>query len=162
MIEGRDRRQYVEWKLPPDDRRRERDIFGRAKAIKPSNQAVLQRCRDNEGRSVVEICRPSLSSSERDAMTDRVISSTNRGTPCALAMICSMTGSGSVTPAAVLLISSLACRLLSWLSVSNVAWPRPTQGGTNSGRKFAITITRCPATRFRIRPISSMDVASAQ
>ena len=53
MIEGRDRRQYVEWKLPPDDRRRERDIFGRAKAIKPSNQAVLQRCRDNEGRSVV-------------------------------------------------------------------------------------------------------------
>jgi hypothetical protein len=50
-----------------------------------------------------------------------VISSTNRGTPCALAMICSMTCSGSVRPAAVSLISSLACRLLSWLSVSSVA-----------------------------------------
>ena len=60
IIKGRDRRQYVEWKLPPDHRRRERDILGRAKAIKAGHEAVLQRCRDDEGHSVVEIM-PSVS-----------------------------------------------------------------------------------------------------
>ena len=82
--------------------------------------------------------------------------------PCALATICSTTDSGSVTPAAVLSISSLTCRRPSWLSVSSVTCAQPEPGRSELRPEIRDHHRPEPATRRRIRPISSIEVGSAQ
>ena len=94
--------------------------------------------------------------------TALVSSSTNSGTPSALATICCRTASGSARPPATASARAALCRRGRRFSEISVACGRPFQGGGNSGRKVSSSSTRSPAIRPTSRSSSSSVVGSAQ